>query len=238
MRASKQLAVLRVPVADPWFTTLGRTGTALRTATSVYQDSLYLETPEISEGLLANLTIAKRSHANSIRNATLLRRKMLMAMAVEVSFQQKCAPSLAIRQIQNAEESKCAHQQRRFFLKVPHPGRIKTVVVPIPSLTSKETIWEKLDEDLALRTLLAYNERRLMSSSISPFAHGPLYDAIKAHGGELIPSPVKLITKQSLDTAYGHLSDPVSSILAELTQKKDKDDNPLKFDWTLDREAY
>ena len=111
------------------------------------------------------------------------------------------------------------------------------MVVPVPSLT-KETIWEKLDANIAPQTLLTYNERHLMSSSISPFARGALYDAIKAHRGALIPSPVKLITKQSLDTAYGHLSDPVSSILSKLTQKKDKDDNPLKFDWTFKREAY
>ena len=79
------------------------------------------------------------------------------------------------------------------------------MVDPIPSWT-KATIWEKLDENLALRALLAYNERHLMSSSISPFAHAPLYDAIKTSGGALIPSPEKLITKQDLDTAYGHLS--------------------------------
>ena len=78
----------------------------------------------------------------------------------------------------------------------------------------------------------------MSSSSISPFAHAPLYDAIKANGGALIPSPEKLITKQTLDMAYGHLSDPVSSILAELTQKKDNDNNPLNFDWTFDREGY
>ena len=190
MRASKQSVIPRVPVTNPWSTTLGRTGTALRTATSAYQDSLSLETPDISEGLFVNLTNAKRIHANSIQNAPLLRGKMPMAMTAEVSLQRKCAPSSAIRQIQNAEESKSAHQKHRFILKGPHPGRIKTVVVPIPSLT-KETIWEKLDEDLALRTLLSYNERHLMSSSNSPFAHDPLYNAIKAHRGELIPSPAK-----------------------------------------------
>ena len=111
------------------------------------------------------------------------------------------------------------------------------VAVPLPSLT-KEIIWEKLDEKLALQTLLAHNKQHLMSSSISPFAHGPLYNAIKAHGGVLTPFPEKRITKQPLDTAYGHLSDPVSSILAKLTQKKDKDGNSLKFDWTFDQEAY
>jgi len=182
LRTSKQSAVPRVLVANPWSTTLGKTGTLLRTATVGYQDSLSLGNADISEGLMATLDAAKRSHANSIRNAPLLRQKMLMSMAAEVSLQRKCAPSSAIRQIQNAEDSKRSHQQHRFILKGPHPGRIKTVVVPIPSLT-KETIWEKLDEDIALQTLLEYNKRHLTSSSISPFAHGPLHDAIMTYGG-------------------------------------------------------
>ena len=237
MRTSKQSAVPRVPTSNPWSTTLGRTGTALRKARSTYNESLTSDTPEKSKVLLVKMTLAKRNHASSIRNAPSLRHKMLMAMATEVSLQRNFAPSSAIRQIQNVEESKRMHKKHKFILKAPHPGRIKTVVIPIPSLR-EETIWEKLDEKLAMRTLLAYNERHLMSSSISPFAHGPLHDAIKANGGALIPSAKELITKHELDTAYGNLSDPVSSILAELAQKTDKDNFPLKFDWTFNREAY
>ena len=241
MRTSKQSAVPRVPVANPWSTTLGKTGTLLRTATVGYQDSLSLGNADISEGLMATLDAAKRSHANSIRNAPLLRQKMLMSMAAEVSLQRKCAPSSAIRQIQNAEESKrpnpkgkCAQQKHRFILEGRHQGRIKTVVVPIPSLT-KETIWGKLNEDIALKTFLAFKEWHLMSSSISHFRPRPPSTKLSR---PMVPSPAKIIKKQLLDTAYGYLSNPVSSILAELKEKKDKDDNPLKFDWTFDREAY
>jgi len=92
MRASKQSGVPRVPVTNPWSTTLGRTGTALRTATCAYQDSLSLEDPEISKGLHVTLAFAKQSHANSIRNAPLRRQKMLMATAAEVLLQWKYAP--------------------------------------------------------------------------------------------------------------------------------------------------
>jgi len=67
-------------------------------------------------------------------------------------------------------------------------------VVPIPSLT-RDTIWEKLDEGTALKTLLGYNERHLTASSISPFAHGPLRDAINSYGGALITSPEDIVSK-------------------------------------------
>ena len=161
-----------------------------------------MEDGDISEDLMITLDAAKRDHAKSIRSAPLLRRKMLMAMAVEVSLQRNCAPSSVIRQIQNAEESKRSHQKHRFILKGPHPGRIKTILVPIPSLT-QETIWEKLHEGIALKTLLEFNERHLTSSSISPSAHGPLHDAIKSYGGALITSPdtqLKASRKNRLDT--------------------------------------
>ena len=53
MRASKQAAVPRVPTSNPWPTTLGRrTGTALRKATSNYNESLTFGTTKISEDLL------------------------------------------------------------------------------------------------------------------------------------------------------------------------------------------
>eukprot|EP00979_Chaetoceros_neogracilis_P015463 scaffold5951_cov162-Chaetoceros_neogracile.AAC.1 len=77
-----------------------------------------------------------------------------------------------------------------------------------------------------------------MASNISPFAHGPLSDAINAKSGDIIQSPSNLISKSDCDKAYGHLSDPVCSILEELTQKKDENNNPLTFEWTFNRDDY
>jgi len=44
--------------------------------------------------------------------------------------------------------------------------------------------------------------------------------------------------KTQLNTAYGHLSDPISSILTELNQKTDENNDPLKFKWTFARKDY
>jgi len=127
--------------------------------------------PELKLTLQHTLEVARQEHAKSIRNAPKLRRQMLIDMAQEMAETQKCEMTSAIRQIQNAEQSKITHSRHRFIMKGAHPRQLKHLIVPIPSL-SAVTKWIQIGGTNKLHTaLLTQNEHHLTASNISPHSH-------------------------------------------------------------------
>ena len=185
--------------------------------------------PESKKALQQTLETAKYEHAKSIRNAPKLRRQMLIDMAQEMAETKKCAVTSAIRQIQNAEQSKNTHSRHRFIMKGAHPGHLKHMIIPIPSLTA-ETTWIQIGGKEELHeALIAQNEQHLTASNISPFAYGPIKEAIKVKEITGTASIASLLVKENLKQTYGHLSTSVSKILEELEEKTDNEGNPLSF---------
>jgi hypothetical protein len=237
MTLSKDTAVPRVPLQHPWSAKLGATGKKLRAATQNIAKQYKTSSLTTKQRLTEELTKAKKAHANSINNAPSLRRQMLLDMADNVALNRKCSISSAIRQIQNAEESRQTHRKHKFIMKGPHPGRIQHVVVPTPSL-SQTTIWTKLEGPEMETALNSHIESHLTASRISPFAHGPLTQLLPPKDRNMRTLLTPLISKADLSFSYGHLGQSISSILNELDPKCDKAGNILKFQWTFDSSDF
>ena len=80
--------------------------------------------------------------------------------------------------------------------------------------------WIQIDGTNELHTaFLTQNEHHLMASNISLFAYGPLKEAIKQQENTGT-SIATLLSKETIEHAYGHLSNSVSKILEEVEQKQ------------------
>ena len=232
MILSKDTAAPKVPIQHPWSAKLGSTGKDLRSATQNIAKQYKTGSLIARQRLTSDLTKAKKAHADSINNAPSLRRQMLLDMADNVALNRKCSISSAICQIQNAEESRQTHRKHKFIMKGPHPGRIKHVVVPTPSL-SQTTLWTKLEGPEMETALNSHIETHLTASRISPFSHDPLTQLLPPKDRNMRTLLTPLISKEDLSFSYGHLGKSISCILNELTPKRDKKGNKLKFQWTF-----
>jgi len=106
MTLSKDTTVPKVPRQYPWSATLGSTGKNLRAATQNLTQKYRTGSIITKQHLVSDLSKAKQEHASSIENASSLRCQMLLDMADNAALNMKCSLSSAIRQIQNAEESR------------------------------------------------------------------------------------------------------------------------------------
>lgn len=87
------------------------------------------------------------------------------------------------------------------------------------------------DPTLMEDIILKYNEQHLTQSTISPFAHRPLWDLLKEDG-----SGSKLLldglVPPEVAEHYGHLKEVAALVLKEMKRKK-VNNNPIEFDWTF-----
>lgn len=96
-----------------------------------------------------------------------------------------------IKQLKNAEGSQNEHRKINWYFKPQQRGSINTILVPRGHKLDIDPEWdfktfkewdEITDAEEIFWVILAYNEKHLKSSTISPFAQSPLFDDLGRYG--------------------------------------------------------
>ena len=194
------------------------------------------------ESISANIEYAQRDFNQTRYNSKSIRRDHLNDLAERYAEERNCTKEAALKQIICAEMSRALHQRHGHIMGKTKQG-IKEILVPIPH-SEKVDSWLPITnpEDIH-HIIMNTNRNSLLKSAHSPFAEGPLFDAVGDHAN--LPGADKLLdgsfdpSQLGEDFWSSQDSDIMLEFLKNLQRKTDKKGVYIKdMEWSFNTEDY